>query len=65
MLYLFLSLKILSASEIWYHLLCLLNVSHVVEETTSLPSQVTVGLVPVQMAVTDREELEHPVSQST
>ena len=53
MLYLFLSLKILSASEIGYHLLCLLNVSHVVEETTSLPSQVAVGLVPVQMAVTD------------
>lgn len=57
------SSQVLSASEVGDVFLGLLDVTPAVQEAPSSLRQVSVGLVSVQMAVTNREELEHPVSQ--
>ena len=56
---------VLSSSEVRHVLLCLLNIGQVQQETTSCATQVTVGLVSVQMTIPLSLELEHLVSQTS
>ena len=58
-------MSVLSSSEVWHVLLGLLNVGQVKQETASRATQVSGGLVSVQMTIPLCLELEHLVSQSS
>ena len=56
-------LGVLSSLEVGHVLLSLLDVRPEVQEPASLAAQVSVGLISIQMPVTQSLELKHSVSQ--
>jgi len=58
-------MNVLSPPEVGHVLLGLLDIGEILQETASCPLEVSVGLVPVQVAIALSLELEHLVPESS